>query len=139
MTKDELLVVMRVLSRYGFIDFDGSTECYSLREPLLVDYLYTSIPFRQRTALHSFAAEWLLEYTHDNLTNAAVLYPLIIHHFNMAFQESRSAAIMQCVKVRHPAYNATSTARQSPHPASTATGRRREPAMYRFLTPLLPA
>jgi hypothetical protein len=61
--------------------------------------LYTSIPFRQRTALHNFAAEWFLEFVQSDATNAAVLYPLIIHHFNMAFEESRSASLLQFIKV----------------------------------------
>jgi hypothetical protein len=38
---------VQVLARYGFIDYDPNTACYSLQEPLLIDYLYTSIPFRQ--------------------------------------------------------------------------------------------
>jgi hypothetical protein len=100
MTRAELLAVFRLLQRYGFLDFDGSTECYSLREPLLIDYLYTSIPFRQRVAFHGLAAEWMLEYTGHKMGNAALLYPLLMHHLSMAFQEARSAAIMNLLQVR---------------------------------------
>lgn len=96
----EFILVMKVLAQCGFIIFDVSGESYSLREPLLVDYLYTSIPFRMRTQLHGRAAEWFLEYTQTDLTYASLLYPLVIHHFNLSFQESRSASILKCVHVR---------------------------------------
>lgn len=101
----EFVTVMKVLAQCGFIVFDTDTESYSLLEPLLVDYLYTSIPFRMRTQLHGMAAEWFLDYTQTDLTYASILYPLVIHHFNMAFQESRSASILQCVQVTHTCHS----------------------------------
>jgi len=90
---------MKYLGRCGFIDYDTNTDCYTLREPLLVDFLYISIPFRMRLQMHGFAAEWFLEYAQNDLTYASLLYPLIIHHFNLAFKESRSASILQVVNV----------------------------------------
>lgn len=97
--------VMLVLSSHNFILWDSSTNSYKLKEPLLVDYLYTSIPFRQRTKLHGFAAEWYMEYTSKNLSNASMYYPKILHHFNAAFQEARSASILQLLMVRGKATN----------------------------------
>jgi hypothetical protein len=81
---------LKLLDANTFLSFKDGVV--TLNDMFMVDTVCSTIPFKQRMALHEYIAQWHKDQTKHDIGERMKRFPTIVHHYVMANKEERASA-----------------------------------------------
>lgn len=78
----------------------GGCQSYEFQSVMIMDALYSEIPFNQRTHIHkAVAACYEQNLEHENWTS---MYPVLVHHYMLADSEEKASSSLHVMETIDP-------------------------------------